>query len=77
MLNKYTVFCFNLTTGEIAAQQRYARCAKVAEDSFRRKLRRNEFLERGMRYILQVYDTWEPFNGSTPDPDYRFVKVAR
>lgn len=77
MLNKYTIYYFNLTTGEVIAQQRCARCAKVAEDSFRRKLRRNEFLERGTRYILQIYDGWDPFNRPTPDPDYRFVKVAR
>ena len=77
MLHKYTIYCFNLTTAEVVTQQRCARCAKVAEDSFRRKLRRNEFLERGMRYIIQVYDGWEPFNGPTPDVDYRFVKVAR
>lgn len=77
MLNKYTVFCFNLTTGEVIAQQRSARCAKVAEDSFRRKLRRYGILERGMHYILQVYDGWESLNRPTPDPDYRFVKVAK
>lgn len=55
-MNRYTLYCINLDTMEIVAQQWRAKNATAALGNWRRHLRYVGFIEKGGRYYIELYN---------------------